>query len=119
MGQSIQEGDHREKMNVGEVWFVEFPYEDDLTQFKPRPCIVLDIEKLEVLSIKVTSQDARDDYDVPIFKWRESHLDKPSFARVSKTILLKKESFLKKLGDIHRDDFNNIVRKFMEYNSEN
>lgn len=104
-------------MNLGEVWYVNFPYEEDPSQSSHRPCIILDVENLEVLSMKVTKHEPRDEYDVPIFKWREANLDYPSYARVKKTILITKDSFDRKIGDIHRDDLNNITRKFMEYNS--
>ena len=54
-------------MDIGKVWQVNFPFDDDLTQFKPRPCVIIDIDTLEVLSIKVTTHKARDEYDIPIF----------------------------------------------------
>ena len=77
-------------MQVGEVWTVDFPYEDDPTKSKERPCVILNVEKLEVLSIKVTSYGQRDEYDVPIFKWKEANLLEPSYARTSKTIYRKR-----------------------------
>lgn len=106
-------------MKVGEVWAIDFPYEDDPTQSKVRPCIILDINDdectLEVLTIKVTTHDSRDDYDVPIFKWKEANLPEPSFARVSKTNIFRQNDFLKKYGELHVVDFKNIVSKFIEY----
>lgn len=105
-------------MKTGEVWKVDFPFEDDPTQSKIRPCVILDVDDdtLEVLSIKVTTHEPRDEYDVPIFKWSEANLIEPSFARVSKVELLKKEAFIKKLGELDIIDFKNIVNKFKEYN---
>jgi hypothetical protein len=104
-------------MNVGEVWSVDFPYEDDPTKSKIRPCIIIDVDNLEVLSLKVTRHEARDEYDIPIFKWREANLLEPSFARVSKYLTLPKESFIKKYGDLNTMDFDNITRAYMRYQS--
>lgn len=55
---------------------------------KDRPVIVINVEPLEVLSIKVTSHNLRaaDDFDTPILKWREVNLKQESVARISKTI---------------------------------
>ena len=40
--------------NKGEVWFVEFPLEEDNSQTINRPVIVLDENILGVLSVKIT-----------------------------------------------------------------
>jgi len=41
-------------INPGEVWFVNFPLEEDSATFLSRPVVVLDVDTLEVLSVKVT-----------------------------------------------------------------
>jgi hypothetical protein len=99
-------------MNQWEVWFAKFPYEDDPTTLKDWPVIVLDVEKLEVLSVKVTSHDIRDkdEYDTTIFHWKEAGLDRPSVARVSKTMYLNPDSFHYKLCDLHIDNRNAILQ---------
>lgn len=105
-------------MNVQEVWTVEFPFEDNPTQSKIRPCIIIDIDTLEVLSIKVTTHESRDEYDIPIFKWKEANLIEPSYARVSKSMSIPKESFIKKCGMIADVDFKNISKAFIKYNKK-
>jgi hypothetical protein len=105
-------------MNVGEVWVVDFPFEDDPTQSKLRPCIIMDVEILEVLSIKVTSHESRDDYDIPIFKWKEANLVEPSCARVSKIMTLPKKAFIRKFGTISESYFKNITKAFIRYYSQ-
>lgn len=105
-------------MNVGEVWIVDFPFEDDPTQSKIRPCVIIDIDsELAVLSIKVTRHEARDEYDVPIFKWREANLLNLSYARVSKVMVFSRENFVKKCGTLDEMDFNNIKRAFVKFHS--
>ncbi|MDD4666096.1 MAG: type II toxin-antitoxin system PemK/MazF family toxin [Clostridia bacterium] len=103
-------------MNIGEVWTVDFPFEDDATQSKIRPCLIMDVQdKVYVLSIKITRHKARDEYDIPIFKWEEANLLEPSFARVSKVMLFLKDCFIKKCGKLNDTDFNNIKRAFVKY----
>lgn len=46
-------------MNKGEVWFVEFPLEEEPTRFLNRPVVVLDENLLGVLSVKITKHKAR------------------------------------------------------------
>lgn len=46
-------------MNVGEVWFVNFPFEEDSTKYLPRPAIILDIDTILVLAVKVTKHEPR------------------------------------------------------------
>lgn len=43
----------------GEVWFVEFPLEEDNLQTINRPVIVLDENTLGVLSVKITKHMPR------------------------------------------------------------
>jgi mRNA-degrading endonuclease toxin of MazEF toxin-antitoxin module len=104
-------------MNVGDIWFVDFPFEDDKSQSKERPCIIIDVDTLEVLSIKVTTHKPRDEYDIPIFKWREANLSEPSFARVSKTMAFSKNDFIRKIGELDLIDFRNIANAFKKFHS--
>lgn len=45
-------------MNKGEVWFVEFPLEEDPSRILNRPVVVLDENLLGVLSVKITKHKA-------------------------------------------------------------
>lgn len=104
-------------MKQWEVWFAEFPYEENPLITKRRPVIILDAQTLECLSIKVTSQDIRhgDEYDTPITYWREAGLKKPSVARVSKTMKLSNDKFRNKVGTLRNDDIDIIMHKFMDF----
>ena len=97
-------------MNKGEVWFVEFPLEEDESKSINRPVIVLDENILGVLSVKITKHKARkeDPYDIPIIYWEEASLRLASTARVSKVTLLTKDSFIFKIGNLHPDDLSRI-----------
>ena len=107
--------------NKGEVWFVEFPLEEDESKSINRPVIVLDENILGVLSVKITKHKARkeDPYDIPIIYWEEASLRLASTARVSKVTLLTKDSFIFKIGNLHPDDLSRIedmYRKFLKDN---
>lgn len=108
-------------MNVWEIWFADFPYEEDNTITKQRSVIVLSVEPLRVLSVKVTSQNVRaeDKYDTPIVYWQFAGLKKPFVARVSKTMFLDKQKIMIKIGTLHDDDKISILSKYKEYISEN
>lgn len=103
-------------MNKGEVWFAKFRYEDDPSKYKYRPVVILDngnVEALKVLVVKVTTKEREE--DVPIIYWEEANLRFKSFARTAKFLLLDKEDFKYKIGDLHLDDLNLIETSFIEY----
>lgn len=105
-------------INQWDLWFAEFPYEEG-NGSKDRPVIVLNVEPLEVLSIKVTKTSARDEFDIPIVRWKEAGLKSESVARVSKAIELSYDKFRRKIGNVHMDDRQVIMSQYMKYISEN
>lgn len=107
--------------NKGEVWFVEFPLEEDNSQTINRPVVVLDENTLGVLSVKITKHSPRkeDPYDTPIIYWQEANLRLASTARVSKVFLLSQDSFIFKIGDLHRDDSDRIEKMYQKYLEDN
>lgn len=107
--------------NKGEVWFVEFPLEEDNTQTINRPVVVLDENVLGVLSVKITKHFPRqeDPYDIPILYWEEANLRLASTARVSKVFLLSRDSFIFKIGDLHQDDFRRVELMYHKYLEDN
>ena len=107
--------------NKGEVWFVEFPLEEDNSQTINIPVIVLDENTLGVLSVKITKHSPRkeDPYDTPIIYWQEANLRLASTARVSKVFLLSQDSFIFKIGDLHQDDLERIEEMYKKYLEEN
>lgn len=107
--------------NKGEVWFVEFPLEEDNSKTINRPVIVLDENTLGVLSVKITKHSPRkeDPYDTPILYWQEANLRLASTARVSKVFLLSQDSFIFKIGNLHQDDLDRVEEMYKKYLEEN
>ena len=93
-------------MKIWEIWFAKFPFEEDPSIEKERPVIILNVDPLEVLSVKVTSHKIRneDEYDIAIEHWQEAGLRKPSVARISKAMFLDNNKFEYKIGTLHDDD---------------
>ena len=89
--------------NKGEVWFVEFPLEEN-----NRP-------------VKITKHSPRkeDPYDTPIIYWQEANLRLASTARVSKVFLLSQDSFIFKIGDLHQDDLDRVEEMYQKYLEKN
>ena len=104
-------------LNRGEVWFVEFPLEEDDSRTINRPVIVLDENILGVLSVKITKHSPRkeDEYDTPILYWREANLHLASTARISKVILLPQDSFIFKIGELHSEDLMRVEEMYQKY----
>lgn len=106
-------------MNIspGDVWFVNFPLEEDPSRYLPRPVVVIDEETLQVLSVKVTKSEPRenDKYDTPILYWQHAKLRFKSTARVSKTLYLPKSLFKQKIGELHPEDFLSILKMFEKF----
>ncbi|WP_068794190.1 type II toxin-antitoxin system PemK/MazF family toxin [Brevibacillus laterosporus] len=102
---------------VGDVWFAKFPLEENPSESINRPVVVLDIDTVEVLSVKVTKTAPRntDEFDLPIVYWEEANLRFKSTARVAKTVTLPKSAFINRIGTLHPDDLTDIQTKFIEY----
>ena len=108
-------------MQKGEVWFVEFPLEEDPSRILNRPVVILDESVLGVLSVKITKHPPRasDPYDIPILYWEEAGLRLASTARVSKVIFLARDSFIFRIGSLCQEDMDRVEATYREFLSEN
>lgn len=104
-------------MNLWEVWYADFPYEDDASKSSDRPVIVLSIVPLCILSVKVTKHPKRDsdEFDTEIVDWQQAGLAYPSVARLSKTITLDPSKFRRKIGELSDDDKTRIANAYINY----
>ena len=104
-------------MIEGEIWLVNFPLEEDNTQFLSRPAVILNANLDDVLAIKVTKTEPRsnDDFDVSIDNWQYANLNYKSTARVSKTQNINKHQFKHKIGNLHFSDLIKLQNKYIEF----
>ena len=107
----------RRQIKAREVWSAWVRYEDCPDEGKCRPVLVIDVDddKAIVMSVPFTSTEPRDEYDIEVFDWAEIPLDHISTARISKTITIPVSDFLKKLGKVSDDDWDNITNLLMQY----
>ena len=100
-----------------EVWFAEFPFQEDETQSKDRPVIVLDVddEKCSVLSLKVTSTPPYSEFEIELFDWQKIPLHHKSTADVSSARLILKKDFRRKLGRLSENDWQNVINLYAQY----
>lgn len=83
----------------GEIWLAEI-------NGKKRPVVILSddnlVAELDQLVATITSQKARNIYDVEIQYWEEARLDKPSVVRCSKLNTLHYKELIFNIGDYMR-----------------
>lgn len=98
-------------LNKWDIWLAKVAFEDEPNIIKNRPVLVMDNTDCLVLSLKITSHSPRMNFkdEYQILKWKEAGLLKPSTLRISKKLLLPKESFIFKLGELHNIDKNNVI----------
>lgn len=97
----------------GEVYLVDF-YFRDLNQYKLRPAVIISGSKaidIDVVTAPITSKEARNEFDVPIIKWKEAGLEYESVARTSKPLSFSKVNLRRKLGELKEPDLTNVLKK--------
>ncbi|KYC85312.1 type II toxin-antitoxin system PemK/MazF family toxin [Heyndrickxia sporothermodurans] len=96
----------------GEVWTVEL-------NGKRRPVVIVSndnvIVELDHLIATVTSQHARNEFDVVIEYWNEAGLDKPSVVRCSKLNTVHFKELLFKIGKLHEHDLDRVLKTIRNY----
>jgi mRNA-degrading endonuclease toxin of MazEF toxin-antitoxin module len=108
------------KFQLGDVWYADFPLEEDHTKYINRPVIIVVAETPEVVVIKVTKTAPRrnDPYDVPIQHFIDAGLKHPSTARVSKVITVDESQIISKIGQLHPNDLEIIIKKLIEFSNQ-
>jgi mRNA-degrading endonuclease toxin of MazEF toxin-antitoxin module len=104
-------------MKSGEIWYANFPLEEDEAQTIRRPSIIVAAVDNQVVAIKITKHDPRknDPFDVKIEHWIEAGLSVPSTARISKTKYIDKSQILNRKGELHPLDNERIAHRLKEY----
>lgn len=104
-------------MKRWDIYWANFPYEDDPTKQKRRPVVIAKDGTVYVLTLKVTTHEARthDPYDYPLRYWQESNLPSASVVRVSKLAKLPPSAFGEFIGQIHPYDAIMIQNRMNEF----
>lgn len=104
-------------MRRWDIYWADVPFEDDPGQSKIRPVIIArDASPAYVLTLKVTSQEARDydPGDFPITYWKAAGLNEPSVVRIRKISQLTPDRFGDYIGRIQAADAFAIQEKMNE-----
>lgn len=93
-------------MNKWEIWWANVIFEDDLSQIKRRPVIIIDDRISIVLAIKITSHEPRSRFsgEYRLVHWEAAGLRKESTARCAKLLRLEGSDFVSKIGRLHPVD---------------
>lgn len=100
----------------------KFPFEDDSSQSKVRPVLVLAIddesERVSVLSMKITSTPPRDKYDFILDDWALIPIDHESTIRPAHVNALPIANFQKLLGYVTDKDWDRATDRYMSFLAE-
>lgn len=103
------------KYNVGEVWWIHFPF-DDSKELKRRPAIVIDDETIAILTMYVTSKNKDNSpYSIALKDWDSTGLSKPSWARIDKIVSISEWYMDTKAGELSERDRTMIFQLVAEY----
>jgi len=92
----------------GDVLIINFPYSNGLGS-KRRPVIVIkDTNDNDILIAKVTSQQYKTEFDVPIIEWQKVMLLSPSIIRVHKIQTLHSSLVFGHLGRLTNKDLKEV-----------
>lgn len=97
-------------MNAWDIYWADVPFDEDKSVIKRRPVLVINDKLAYVLSLKITSHEARehDPLDYELVYWKEAGLNRKSTVRIGKLLKLEPTDFVEKIGTIHRHDKTNI-----------
>lgn len=99
------------EMKQGDVWLANVIFKGT-RQTKQRPVIIVGNElalDVDVIIAPVTSQSARNQFDVVLEYWEEAGLLKPSVARTSKITSVHGSELKRHLGILHIHDLERVL----------
>ncbi len=102
-----------ERYEIGDVWWVHFPFEDK-DQEKRRPAIIVDGETIAVLAVKVTSKEKDNPYSIYIKDWEDAGLTKPSWAIIDRIVSVSEMYMDCRIGALSENDAIKILQLVAE-----
>lgn len=99
-----------EKYNIGDVWWIHFPFSDK-AEVKRRPAIIIDNETIAILAMYVTSQNKEDNpFSILIEDWEYTGLPKASWTRIDKIVEISEWDMDCKIGELSDRDLAKILQ---------
>ncbi|EJR29729.1 MULTISPECIES: type II toxin-antitoxin system PemK/MazF family toxin [Bacillus cereus group] len=103
---------------LGHIYYIDKAFEDDPSQSKRRPAIIVDIDEQNdtIYTLVATTSQGRKDppkhYDQfkhPIINWRKSGFTEPSWALCYSVVELPKEALLDFVGTMDDRDYDRLL----------
>ena len=94
-----------------EIWWADVRFEDDLSESKIRPVLIMDNKETFLISFKITSKLHHEGYHIRY--WKESGLTKESLIIVKKLSIIE-EDFRDKIGILDQRDIIGLVNYMRE-----
>lgn len=110
------------EIQLGEIYRIEKAFEDDPSQSKIRPAVVVDIDEEtgNVISVVATTSQGKkespsyfDKYKFPLLNWRKYGLDKQSWCLCYAVIEIPREALLDYVGELNDSEYDRLI-EFME-----
>jgi mRNA-degrading endonuclease toxin of MazEF toxin-antitoxin module len=102
-----------EKPKDFEVWFADFPHEENTEDTDDRPVVLVRIlDDNHVFALMITKHGIRDDNDMAIENWKETGLDCPSTIRLHRAYKLATTRLRRKIGNLTQTDIIRLKFKF-------
>lgn len=83
----------------GEVWYADFPFEEDASESKDRPCLLLAVEDGQYVTCKITSVDHSDRPGYHPVMPAVTGLPKLSYIRVTPPVMLTRQQLRRCVGE--------------------
>ena len=101
-----------------QVWRARFPFEDDPTQSKVRPVLVMAVDdesqQVSVLAMKITSTEPRDKYDFILEDWALIPIAHESTICPAHVSALPLGNFQELLGRVTDRDWDMVTDRFVK-----
>lgn len=99
-----------EKYNIGDVWWIHFPFSDK-DEIKRRPAIVIDNEKIAILAMYVTTKNKENNpFSILIEDWELAGLTRESWTRIDKIVEISEWYMDCKIGELSDRDLSKILQ---------
>ena len=99
-----------EKYNVGDVWWIHFPFSDK-DEVKRRPAIVIDDKTIAILAMYVMTKNKEDNpYNILIEDWKSAGLPRESWTRIDKIVEISEWYMDCKIGELSDRDLVKILQ---------
>ena len=103
------------RINKWEVWYASVQYTENKDITKNRPVVIAhtvsDIVSVYYVTTKLRQPAESYPNDYTIVKWSEAGFGKPSYIRLTETLLLSKSDLIEKLGTLSENDILRIMFK--------